>query len=396
MCADTVVSRVLAKRIHGSAAMDFIPSKPIDTGERNSSEVEALRSSASESAPLMGEDSFRRVVEWAPNAMVMADAEGRIVLVNAEMERLFGYRRSELVGRSVDQLVPDRLSGNHASLRSGFFDSPAPRPMGSGRDLFARHADGSEFPVEIGLNPIDTENGVMVLASIVDITERKRAQQRIEKALQEKTVLLNELHHRVKNNLQMISSLLNLQAGNVDDPRLRTVLDECQSRVKAMGLTHQLLYEHKDFSRVDVGEYLSRLAQLLLSAYRARGGRITMRLTLAPERYYIGLEQAIPCGLAVNELITNAFKHAFPDERNGEITIGLVAAEEDGKVLLTVADNGVGLPPDFNLGAAKSLGLRLLPLLADQMRGSVTIDSSNGSRFELRFPADTLPGEKKT
>ena len=335
---------------------------------------------------LKGEDSFRRVVEWAPNAMVMIDAQGGIVMVNAETERVFGYRREDLVGRAVEQLVPKQFSGNHAAYRNSFFANPAPRPMGSGRDLFARRADGTEFPVEIGLNPIETEGGPMVLASIVDITERKRAQVRIEKALEEKTVLLNELHHRVKNNLQMISSLLNLQANSSDDARLREVLNECQNRVKAMGLTHQLLYEHKDFSRVDLGEYLSRLSQLLLSTYRAHGKGVKLELVLPPERHYVGLEKAIPCGLAVNELVTNAFKHAFPAERQGTIIVSL-AAGSNNEVVLTIADDGIGLPPGFNINTIKSLGLRLVPLLTEQLRGTLAMDASAGSSFALRFPA---------
>jgi PAS domain S-box-containing protein len=335
---------------------------------------------------LKGEDSFRRVVEWAPNAMVMVDTQGRIVMVNAETERVFGYRREDIVGRAVEQLVPHQFSGNHAAFRDGFFANPAPRPMGSGRDLFARRADGTEFPVEIGLNPIDTEGGAMVLASIIDITERKRAQARIEKALEEKTVLLNELHHRVKNNLQMISSLLSLQASNSNDARLREVLSECQNRVKAMGLTHQLLYERKDFSRIDLGEYLDRLSQLLLSTYQARGKGISLDLVLPPERHYVGLGKAIPCGLAVNELVTNAFKHAFPAEREGTITVAL-AAGEGNEVVLTIADDGIGLPPGFDIDTIKSLGLRLVPLLAEQLQGTLAIDGSAGSRFALRFPA---------
>lgn len=335
---------------------------------------------------LNSEGSFRQVVEWAPNAMVMIDAEGRIVMVNAEMERVFGYRREELVGRAVEQLVPQKLSGNHAAFRNSFFASPAPRPMGSGRDLFARRADGTEFPVEIGLNPIETDGGLMVLASIVDITERKRAQERIEKALDEKTVLLNELHHRVKNNLQMISSLLSLQANSSDDLRLREVLSECQNRIKAMGLTHQLLYEHKDFSRVDLGEYLGRLCQLLLSTYRARGKGINLDLVLPPELHYVGLEKAIPCGLTANELVTNAFKHAFPDGRQGTITVALTAGQ-DNLVELSIADDGIGLPPSFDANTIKSLGLRLVPLLAEQLQGTLTVDSSAGCRFTLRFPA---------
>jgi PAS domain S-box-containing protein len=334
---------------------------------------------------LNSEGSFRQVVEWAPNAMVMIDAEGRIVMVNAEMERVFGYRREDLVGRAVEQLVPQQFTGNHAAFRNGFFANPAPRPMGIGRDLFARRADGTEFPVEIGLNPIETDDGLMVLASIIDITERKRAQVRIEKALEEKTVLLNELHHRVKNNLQMISSLLSLQANSSDDLRLREVLSECQNRVKAMGLTHQLLYEHKDFSRVDLGEYLNRLSQLLLSSYRAGSKGVSLELVLSPERHYVGLEKAIPCGLAVNELVTNAFKHAFPAERQGTITVSL-AGGEGNEVVLTIADDGIGLPSDFDINTIKSLGLRLVPLLTEQLQGTLTIDGSAGSSFALRFP----------
>lgn len=333
-----------------------------------------------------GDGSFRQVVEWAPNAMVMVDAEGRIVMVNAEMERVFGYRRADLIGHAVERLIPEHFSSHHEALRNSFFGNPTPRPMGNGRDLFARRADGSEFPVEVGLNPIETEDGLMVLASIVDITERKRAQARIEKTLEEKTVLLKELHHRVKNNLQMISSLLNLQANSSNDKQLREVLNECQNRVKAMGLTHQLLYEYKDFSRVDLSEYLRRLSQLLLSTYRSRSKGVKLDLMLPAEHYYVGLEKAIPCGLAVNELITNAFKHAFSADRNGTITVAL-SSDNINEVVLTIADDGVGLPPDFDIDNISSVGLRLVPLLATQLQGSLTVESAGGSHFVLRFPA---------
>lgn len=334
----------------------------------------------------LGGDSFRRVVEWAPSAMVLVDGQGRIVLVNAETERVFGYRREDLVGRPVEVLVPRRFAAFHPGYRQGFFASPTPRPMGSGRDLFACHADGSEFPVEIGLNPIDTEGGPMVLASIVDITERRRAQQRLEEALEEKTVLLKELHHRVKNNLQMISSLLNLQANHSGDSHLREALNESQNRVRAMGLTHQLLYERKDFSRVDLAEYLDRLAQLLLSAYRSTGGRIGLRLLPPAIAVHLNMERVIPCGLVVNELVSNAFKHAFPGGRGGEIVVGL-EVEPSGSICLSVSDDGVGLPPGFDMTSVKSLGLQLVPLLAEQLHGTVTIEPGPGSRFVLRLPA---------
>ncbi|HET7776458.1 MAG TPA: histidine kinase dimerization/phosphoacceptor domain -containing protein, partial [Azospira sp.] len=279
----------------------------------------------------------------------------------------------------------ERFAGHHPTYRQGFYASPQPRPMGSGRDLYARRRDGSEFPVEIGLNPIETEAGVMVLASIVDITERQRAQQKLESALQEKTVLLNEVHHRVKNNLQIISSLLNLQATHTADPRLGAILAESQSRVRAMALTHQLLYERKDYSRIDLGEYLERLAQLLLSSYREDSSHIALRRALPSTPLFIDLERAIPCGLMVNELVINAFKHAFPGGRTGEVRIDLHTA--DDKLLLSVSDDGVGLPAGFDLTRVKSLGLQLVPLLAEQLGATFTVESGRGARFSLRFPS---------
>ncbi|MBU0602668.1 MAG: PAS domain S-box protein [Gammaproteobacteria bacterium] len=349
--------------------------------------------SAKVTAPLMNEDAFRRVVEYAPSAMVMIDAGGTIVLVNAQTETLFNYPRAALIGESVDILVPARARAHHAESRQGFLGAPRPRPMGAGRDLFARRSDGSEFPVEIGLNPMETEEGVMVLASIVDITERRRAQQVLEQALLEKTVLLNEVHHRVKNNLQVISSLLNLQASNVEDPRVREILNESQNRVRAMALTHQLLYERKDFSRMDLGEYLDRLSQLLLSAYRGGAERISLRLMRPEAQIHLDLERAIPCGLLVSELVTNAFKHAFPGEQHGTIEIRLEACGTD-EVLLTVRDDGIGLPADFDITAIKSLGLQLVPLLVDQLHGGLDIGSGNcngpGAHFSVRF-SNVLP-----
>ncbi|RTL58217.1 MAG: PAS domain S-box protein [Rhodocyclaceae bacterium] len=331
------------------------------------------------------EERFRRMVEYAPSAMVLVDKDGLIAMVNAQAERLFGYVRDDLVGQPVEMLVPDRFRQHHGAFRHGFHSQPQARPMGMGRDLFARRHDGSEFPVEIGLNPIDTGEGSMVLASIVDLTERQRVQQGLERALQEKTVLLNEVHHRVKNNLQVVSSLLNLQAQSLNDPLVRAALDESQNRVRAMALTHQLLYERKDFSRLDLGEYLERLTSLLRSSYRG-GSRVELRLQVSEEKLYLDLERAIPCGLVVNELVSNAFKHAFPGDTGGEIFVAL-AAEPDGMVLLTVADTGVGMPFGFDMTQVKSLGLQLVPLLVEQILGTLIVpEQSVGTCFSVRFP----------
>jgi PAS domain S-box-containing protein len=332
------------------------------------------------------DERFRRVVEYAPSAMVMVDARTAASFWSTRRpSSSSAYARSALIGQAVELLVPVRLSHHHVDFRNGFFAVPQARPMGIGRDLFARRSDGSEFPVEIGLNPIETEEGSMVLASIVDITERRRAQQKLESALKEKTVLLNEVHHRVKNNLQVIASMLNLQASHTSDPRLRAILGDSQSRVRAMALTHQLLYERKDYSRIDLGDYLQRLTQLL-GSYRQGRSKVVLQNLLPETPQYLDFERAIPCGLVVNELVSNAFKHAFPDERGG--TIGIELRVANGEVEIVVADDGIGLPNDFDIGQIKSLGLQLVPLLIEQLAGTFTIEPGPGARFHLRFPSD--------
>ena len=342
--------------------------------------------------PQLSADSFRRVVEWAPSAMIMIDHAGIMVLVNAQAEQMFDYRREALIGQPVEILVPERFRHHHRQFRAGFFSDPRPWPMGVGRDLAGCRSDGSEFPIEIGLNPLDTEAGGMVLASIIDITERRRAQQRLEDALREKTVLLNEVHHRVKNNLQVITSLLNLQADHAADARLRAILTESCGRVKAMALTHQLLYERKDFSRLDLGDYLQRLVQSVRATYRAAGGRITLDLALPQAPIHLDLERSIPCGLLVNELVTNSFKHAFPGERRGQISISL-DEDDSGLIRFSVADDGIGLPPEVVLAGSSSLGLQLVPLFVDQLHGALEIERASGTLFRVSFPAQSAGKE---
>jgi PAS domain S-box-containing protein len=331
------------------------------------------------------EERFRRVVEGAPCAMVMVGTGGQIVLVNRETERLFGYAREELVGQSVERLVPERYRVLHPGHRARFFGDPQIRPMGVGRDLHGLRKDGVEVPVEIGLNPLETSEGVFVLASIVDITERKaaQAQAKIEAALAEKTALLKEVHHRVKNNLQIIAGLLFLQAGQSQDPQLKGLLDEGQNRVKTMALIHELLYESRDYSKVHLDQFLQRLTDLLWASYAVDASRIALRLDL--HDICVGLNQSIPCGLLVNELLTNALKHAFPVGHRGEVSLELHWNVLAGQVVLRVGDNGVGMPPGVNPEVAKTLGLKLAWQLADQIGGVLRLCDGPGTRFELRF-----------
>jgi PAS domain S-box-containing protein len=326
------------------------------------------------------EERFRRVVESAPSAMVMINALGTIEMVNEQTEKLFGYQRAQLLGQPIEILVPERFRPQHPRLRGGFFADPHARPMGAGRDLFAMRKDGSEFAVEIGLNPIETEEGPMVLSAIVDISDRKQKEMRIQAALREKDVLLGEIHHRVKNNLQIIDSLLDLQSSRIEDESIRSVLRDSQNRIRSMALIHQTLYQSKDFARVDLAGVLESLIPNLVASYGLIPERIELQLDV--EEVFLSINQAIPCGLIVNELITNALKHAFPESK-GQIEVEL-ALDKD-TVALTIGDNGAGVPAHVEWGKTGTLGLQLVQLLAEQLGGSITMQRSP-TRFELRFP----------
>ncbi len=327
-------------------------------------------------------ETFQKVVAEAPNAMLLVDAQGQIVLANLRALTLFGYDDAEMPGLSIESLVPERFQSGHGQLREHYLASPVARPMGGGRDLFGRRRDGGEFPVEIGLNPIEISDQRMVLVAVVDLTNRMLAQNLLEKALAEKTILLDEVHHRVKNNLQVIISLLNMQGRMVPDPSVRLVLEDTQTRVRSMALIHQLLYERHDFARVDLGEYVRRLTQLLGSSMGAtsRSNAIDMQVTVEP--VLIELQRATPCGLLTCELISNVFKHAYPNGP-GSAEIRLTKTAND-RACLVVADHGVG---DVQLlERSGSLGLQLVPVLAEQMGATLAIESNApGIRYTLHF-----------
>jgi PAS domain S-box-containing protein len=328
------------------------------------------------------EERFRKVVEHAPNGMIMTTSDGRIEMVNRQTEQIFGYARSELLGRSIELLVPRRYQTGHPSLRDSFFAEPGPRPMGEGRDLYGLHKDGTDVPVEIALNPVMTEAGTMVLAAVVDISDRKQKEQHIQRSLKEKTNLLSEVHHRVKNNLQLIHSLLDLQVLQTEDTSVRDILESSKRRIESMARIHQVLYQSNDFAEVEMSEVLQSLTENIANSFKTDTSQACLSLNV--ESVLLPITQAIPCGFIVNELVTNALKYAFPDNRSGEVTVNLVL-EEDNLVSLSVSDNGVGLPPDIDLGNLSSLGLELVSVLAEQLGGSLQVNRIQPTRFEIRF-----------
>ncbi|HYP04704.1 MAG TPA: histidine kinase dimerization/phosphoacceptor domain -containing protein [Bryobacteraceae bacterium] len=215
-----------------------------------------------------------------------------------------------------------------------------------------------------------------------EILQRQQAENRLEDSLQEKEVLLREIHHRVKNNLQVISSLLNLQAMSTTDPAIRAVLVDSQNRIVSMALIHEQLYGSHDFRCIDMGRYFKEILQHIFSSFGDRGSNVTARV-LASERFMMTIEKAIPCGLIINELVSNALKHAFTDA-GGQLRICL--SRQDGALSIQVTDNGVGLPEKFDVSLQKSLGLRIVGTLTRQLRGRFSAQRrSPGASFELVF-----------
>ena len=317
--------------------------------------------------------------EYAPDAKFLVDGDGRIVRTNAIAEQMFGYPRSELVGERVEVLIPGRFIGRHVAYRSGYMDAPRIRPMGAGVELYARRKDGSELPVDIMLSPLRTLQGTIALAVVRDVTERKRTEALAREA---RETYLRELHHRVKNNLQIVSSLLYLQSTYTSDPGVLAILKESDARVRSIALIHEKLYRSPDLTRIDFPEYVRDLVTDLFRAYGAVDSAISIRLDVSVPTLQI--DTAVPCGLIINELLSNVLKHAFPGGRRG--TVALEMSETGpGKFLLVVRDDGAGLPVDFDQKRMGSLGLELVMDLARQLDGDVQVDGHQGTAFTVRF-----------
>jgi PAS domain S-box-containing protein len=507
---------------------------------RRLNEADAEREAA-HAAVLESEESFRRLLDATPAGLVMVDADGRIATANATAEQLFGYEAGRLAGQPVEVLVPERFRPPHPALRRAFEAGERPRLLGGGRDLVGLRRDGSEFPAGIAVSPVDMPQGRFALASIVDVTERKRSADEIRSlnatlerrvvertrqlsraqeiahlgsweldlvndslgwsdevyrifglapqefkatyaafleavhpddraavdaaysgsirdkhdtyeiehrvikratgevryvhekcehfrdesgrvvrstgmvhditerklaeqslrrtadeldrrtrelaaSLEHKEALLKEIHHRVKNNMQVVSSLLRLQSDALPDPAVREALAESQRRVRAMALLHEQLYRSSDLARVDFGSYVLDLASYLRRSLTPSSPHVEIRVDV--ENVLLEMDRAMPLGLLVSELVSNSLKHAFPSESGeGPRQVWVVARREPPCGLtLTVGDNGVGLPELVDLEGPPSMGMGLVKAFVDQLQGRLAVARRPGTVVTVTLP----------
>lgn len=324
------------------------------------------------------EEMFRQLFQNSPISIALLDSDQEVRKVNESFEETFGYNTNEIKGQKVDDvIVPDGEKMRAEGISNEIFEGRAAFHTGK-----RMHKDGHLLDVLIYGVPVNVDETTIAIYGIyVDISDRKEAERKVKKSLKEKEVLLSEIHHRVKNNLAVITGLLELQAFSSDSEEAASVLRSSQMRINSIGLVHEKLYQTENLSEILFGDYLDELINEILGSLDVCYEDITIHTKAEP--FEMTIEQAIPCGLIINELITNAVKHAF-EKQKGEITIHI--ALKDGRVHLSVEDNGVGVDEDVSLGDTTSLGFKLIRTLASQLSASAGFNhDADGTHFKLEF-----------
>lgn len=339
-----------------------------------------------EEAVRESEESLRQIVEMLPVGVWVTDHRGNIVMANSAGQEIWGGVR--YVGME-----------HYGEYKAWWWDTGEPvrpedwtlvRTLRSGTAILNEvvEIEGFDGARKVILNsaiPLKNARGQIVKAIAVnlDITDRIHFEARLQASLREKEVLLKEIHHRVKNNMQIISSLLRLQSGHFELPEVQTVFQESQNRIQSMALVHEMLYQSPDLAHVSFAAYVADLAHGLYRSFQVSPTKVALHLDVADISLPVDL--ALPCGLILNELVSNTLKYAFPGPRQGELRLRARKISPEGMEIV-VQDNGVGLPADLDIQATTSLGLRLVVLLVGQLQGTLELDRKDGTTVLIKFP----------
>jgi len=323
----------------------------------------------------------RSLIEASLDPLVTIGANGKITDVNAATEAVTGYTRTELIGTEFSDYFTEP-----EQARAGYEEVFR---VGSVHDhpLELRHRNGHVTSVLYNASVYRDEKGQVagVFAAARDISARKLAEARLHASLREKEILLREIHHRVKNNMQVITGLLDLQAKSSGNKELIELLLDSQRRIRSMALVHEKFYDSKDFTRIDLTEYVRTLSQELFQSYKTVPEKIDLIIQIHRD-VYMDINKVIPCGMILNELISNALKHAFPGDRKGELQI-IIYETKNTEVEIVIRDNGVSLPNDVDIHQPRTVGLYLVSgLVKNQLDGKIEVRRGAGTEFRIKFP----------
>lgn len=331
------------------------------------------------------EERYRELVENQQEGLGVVDLDECFVFANPAAHEIFGVPQGQLVGRCLRDFVDDK---NFEIVRAQTALRPTCKK--TTYELEIIRPDGQSRTILLTAGPRFDSNGKFIgtFGVFRDITDRKLAEERLKQSLEEKEVLLREIHHRVKNNLQIVSSMLYLQSRGLADGGALEILNESQARIKSMALIHETLYRSQNLCRVNMAEYIRNLVSSLWATYDSAGRLASIQTDIGD--IDLSIDTAIPCGLIVNELLTNSIKHAF-DSGGGKIRVEL-SRIGGSEYELVIEDDGVGLPQDFDIDRCSTLGLRLVKALVQQIEGKLEIRSVGGAQFRVRFADQTAGG----
>jgi PAS domain S-box-containing protein len=340
--------------------------------------IDVAKSKQAQEALRESEKRYRRIVETAQEGIWLVDSQTRTTYVNQRMADMFGYTIEEMLGRSIHDFMDEE-----SSTQAGINFSRQIQGIKEHRDFLFKRKDGSKLWATLSTRPIfdDDRQFVGALCMVCDISDRKMAEERIIASLKEKEVLLREIHHRVKNNMQIVSSLLSLQSAHMTGKDPSRVFQDCHNRIQSMVLIHETLYRSENLADIDFVEYLRKLVRNLSRSYTDCCGNAG--IVVEGNDIFLDINRAIPCGLIVNELVSNAFKYAFQGGPQGEIRVGIESI--DNRFRLIVKDNGFGFPETTDWRNTNTLGLQLVTMLVEQLGGTIECNNTNGTEFKICF-----------
>ena len=349
-------------------------------------------------------DFAKTLFHYSTEGLLLTDKDGNIIKANSNAEKMFGYGKKELIGQKIEILIPHNIAAKHEQHREAFNKNPHSRALGLGFNLIAKRKDNSEFSVEVSLSPYTKNDELFVLVFVIDTTIRKKNEDEIKrrkeelrrtndllkkqtetlsKSLDEKNILIKEIHHRVKNNLQIIISLLRLQSEQFKDESTKLIIKSFESKISTMALVHHLLYAEGSLVSLNVSDFITNFCHYIMDMYKIRNVQLETDVDLVNKN--VNIDTAITFGLLLNEIFTNAIKYGQAEEKPSKILLRL---RDDGanNFYLRLEDNGNGIHEEVLKNKKSFLGLNLIEDLVEQLEGKcVRTSDRNGTHYDIRF-----------